>query len=66
MSRADIAPCVGFMQRQAHKPKNKHLKCINRVLRYCKRVKTGMYFKKCVDPVRVVVIADAAYTSDED
>eukprot|EP00975_Prorocentrum_lima_P068843 12922888-Prorocentrum_lima.AAC.1 len=31
MSRADIAPSVGFMQRQAHKPKNNHLMFINRV-----------------------------------
>eukprot|EP00975_Prorocentrum_lima_P045969 9614640-Prorocentrum_lima.AAC.1 len=48
MSRASIAPFVGLMQRQAHKPQNKHLKFINRVFRYCKRVKTGMYFKKLV------------------
>eukprot|EP00975_Prorocentrum_lima_P035398 7433582-Prorocentrum_lima.AAC.1 len=41
MSRADIAPFVGYILRHAHKPKNKHLKFINRVLRYCKRVKTG-------------------------
>eukprot|EP00975_Prorocentrum_lima_P039988 8400753-Prorocentrum_lima.AAC.1 len=34
MSRADIAPLVGFMQRQAHKPMNAHLKYINCVLRY--------------------------------
>eukprot|EP00975_Prorocentrum_lima_P013393 2841745-Prorocentrum_lima.AAC.1 len=34
-SRADIAPFVDFMQSQAHKPKNKHLNYINRVLRFC-------------------------------
>eukprot|EP00975_Prorocentrum_lima_P066416 12909075-Prorocentrum_lima.AAC.1 len=45
MSHADIAPFVGFMQRQAHKRKNKHLKFIMCVLRYCKRVKTGMYLE---------------------
>eukprot|EP00975_Prorocentrum_lima_P064621 12898645-Prorocentrum_lima.AAC.1 len=50
MSRADISPFVGFMQRQAHKPKNKHIKYINRVLRYCKHAKIGMYFKKLVAP----------------
>eukprot|EP00975_Prorocentrum_lima_P057197 11998341-Prorocentrum_lima.AAC.1 len=54
MSWAGIAPFVGFMQRQAHKPNNKHLTYINRVLRYSKRVKTGMYFKKLVAPARVV------------
>eukprot|EP00975_Prorocentrum_lima_P047075 9842849-Prorocentrum_lima.AAC.1 len=49
------------MQRQANKANNKHLNYINRVLRYCKRAKTGMYFKNLVAPVRAVVIADAAY-----
>eukprot|EP00975_Prorocentrum_lima_P056694 11891072-Prorocentrum_lima.AAC.1 len=53
------------MQRQAHKPKNKHLKYINRVVRYCERAKTGMYLKKLVALVRVVVIADAAYKRNE-
>eukprot|EP00975_Prorocentrum_lima_P035781 7524753-Prorocentrum_lima.AAC.1 len=64
MSRADIAPFVGYMQRHTHQPKNKHLKFINRVLRYCTRVKAGMYFRKCVALVRVVVLADAAYHSN--
>eukprot|EP00975_Prorocentrum_lima_P049324 10320086-Prorocentrum_lima.AAC.1 len=50
MSRAEIAPFVGYMQRHEHQPKNKHLKFINRVLHYCKGVKTGMYFKNCVAP----------------
>eukprot|EP00975_Prorocentrum_lima_P049719 10406845-Prorocentrum_lima.AAC.1 len=53
-------------ERHVHKPKNKHLKFINRVLRYCKGVETGMYFKKLVAPVRVVVVDDAAYSSNED
>eukprot|EP00975_Prorocentrum_lima_P026948 5667269-Prorocentrum_lima.AAC.1 len=48
MSRADIAPFAGYTQRHAHQSKNKHLKFINHVLRYCKRVKSGMYFKKLV------------------
>eukprot|EP00975_Prorocentrum_lima_P020939 4406670-Prorocentrum_lima.AAC.1 len=66
MRRADRAPFVGYMQRHTHQPKNKHLKFINRVLRYCKRVKTGMCFKRLVALVRAVVVADAAYRSNED
>eukprot|EP00975_Prorocentrum_lima_P059363 12445525-Prorocentrum_lima.AAC.1 len=66
MSRTYIAPFVGYMQRHAHQPKNKQLKFINRVLRSCKRVRTGMYCKKFVAPVRVVVVVDAAYCSNED
>eukprot|EP00975_Prorocentrum_lima_P010697 2271295-Prorocentrum_lima.AAC.1 len=60
-----MAPFVGYMQRHAHQPKNKHFKFINRVLRYCKRVKTGTYFKKLVAPVRVVAVTDAACRSNE-
>eukprot|EP00975_Prorocentrum_lima_P048650 10178488-Prorocentrum_lima.AAC.1 len=63
MSRADIAPFIGHVQRHAHKPQNKHLKVINRVLRFCKRVKNWHVIQEgCC----MVVVADAAYKSSED
>eukprot|EP00975_Prorocentrum_lima_P051296 10744913-Prorocentrum_lima.AAC.1 len=43
MSRADIAPFIGHLQRHAHEPQNKHLKVIKRVLRFRKRVKQAFY-----------------------
>eukprot|EP00975_Prorocentrum_lima_P015243 3231316-Prorocentrum_lima.AAC.1 len=49
-SRAGIAPFIGHLQRHAHNPQNKHLMVINRVLRFCKRVSAGMFYKKLVAP----------------
>eukprot|EP00975_Prorocentrum_lima_P011781 2506092-Prorocentrum_lima.AAC.1 len=65
MSRADVAPFIGHLQRHAHKPQNTHVQVINRVLRFCKRVNTGMFYKKLVAPTRIVIVAGAAYKSNE-
>eukprot|EP00975_Prorocentrum_lima_P014439 3064071-Prorocentrum_lima.AAC.1 len=54
MSRADIAPFIGHLQRHAHEPHFKHLKVLIGVLRFCKRVNTGLLYKKLVAPVRMV------------
>eukprot|EP00975_Prorocentrum_lima_P028445 5977698-Prorocentrum_lima.AAC.1 len=64
MSRADTTPFIGHLQRHAHKPQSKHLQVINRVLRL--RVSTGIFYKKLVAPVRIVVVADVAYKSSGD
>eukprot|EP00975_Prorocentrum_lima_P049365 10327539-Prorocentrum_lima.AAC.1 len=66
MSRADIAPFIGHLQRHAHKPQNKHLKVISRVLRFCKRVNTGMFYRKLFAPISMVVVVVAAHKSNED
>eukprot|EP00975_Prorocentrum_lima_P050575 10593171-Prorocentrum_lima.AAC.1 len=50
MSRADIAPFFGHLQRHAHKPQNKHLKAINGVLRFCKRVKSRHVLQEACCP----------------
>ena len=42
MTRADIAPFVGYLQRAAQPPLNNHAKLINKVLIYCKRVSSGI------------------------
>eukprot|EP00975_Prorocentrum_lima_P029396 6173801-Prorocentrum_lima.AAC.1 len=60
MSRADIAAFVGHLLRHANDPRKRQSKIINRVLRYCKRVKSGKFFKKLA-PIRMLVVADAAY-----
>eukprot|EP00975_Prorocentrum_lima_P053577 11241854-Prorocentrum_lima.AAC.1 len=52
MSRADVLPLIGDLQRHAHKPRHEHLKVINCVLRFCKRVNTGMFYKRLVAPIR--------------
>ncbi len=65
-TRADIAPFIGNLQRAASKPKERHLRLANRVLRYCRRVPTGLIFKKLEPPLKVVVVADSAYSAKED
>ncbi len=59
-TRADIALFVGFLQRNTHDPRIRHIININRVLAYCKRVSTGIRFKKLELPLRLVCGADAA------
>ena len=54
------------MQRAAQNPCSKHVHLINIVLRYCKRVSTGIALKKLEPPVKLVVAADAEYKSTED
>ena len=64
-SRADIAPFVGSLQRTSHAPRHKHIHRLNRLLRYCKRVSTGMLFKRLKPPMRMVVVAGVAYRSTD-
>ena len=64
MTRADICPFIGYLQRAAQKPLNRHVKLINRVLRYCRRVPSGILFQKLKPPASLVVVADAAYKAN--
>eukprot|EP00975_Prorocentrum_lima_P055737 11683319-Prorocentrum_lima.AAC.1 len=43
MSRANIGPFMGLLQRHAYKPSNKHFTIINSISQYCKNIKTGMH-----------------------
>ena len=60
-TRADICPFVGFLQRAAQQPLVRHVRLLNRVLRYVRRVPSGILFRKLEPPLRLVVVADAAY-----
>ena len=64
-TRADICPFVGFLQRAAQKPLIRHVRLINRVLRYVRRVPSGILFRRLEPPVRLVVVADAAYKAKQ-
>ena len=48
IERADICPFVGFLQRAAQKPLVRHARIINRVLRYVRRVPSGMLFQTAI------------------
>jgi len=66
ITRADISPYVGYMQRLAGKPKKKHLKMCNQVLRYVKRNTTGLRYKKLMGNPYLLCVADSAYQANED
>eukprot|EP00975_Prorocentrum_lima_P054570 11442554-Prorocentrum_lima.AAC.1 len=56
----------GPSTRHAHQPHNLHLEIINRALRYCKSVNTGMLYKKLAAPMCMAVVADVACRSNDD
>ena len=43
-TRADISPYISYLQRVAKEPKYRHVTMINRVLRFTKRVSTGIRY----------------------
>ena len=51
-TRADIAPFIGYLQREAHQPTVLLLKLANKILRYVRRVKSGIVYKKLIPPSR--------------
>ena len=66
VTRADISPYVGFLQRLGRKPKRKHLKMINKVLRYCKRRSATICYRRLPNKPYLLVVADSAYQSKDD
>ena len=65
-TRADIAPFIGYLQRVAHEPVIDHVKKANHILRYVRRVKCGLHYRKLVPPLKMVTAADIAYKANED
>ena len=64
-TRADIAPYIGFLQRNAHKPNIGHIQKANMLLRYVRRVNAGILIQKLPPPLRMVTIADSAHKADD-
>ena len=65
-TRADIAPFIGYLQREAHKPTIHQVKQANKVLRYVRRVKSGIIYKRLTPPLKMVTVADSAYKANDD
>jgi len=65
VSRADISPYIGFLQRLNRQPKRQHLHMLNKVLKYCKRNSACLVYKKLPGPPYILVVADSAYQSTE-
>ena len=62
-TRADIAPCIGYLQRVAHEPVIDHVKKASHILRYVRRVKRGLHYRRLLPPLKMVAVADSAYKS---
>ena len=65
-TRADIAPFIGYLQRVAHEPVIDHVKKANHILRYVRRVKCGLCYRRLMPPLKMVTVADSAYKANED
>ena len=65
-TRADICPFIGHLQRVAHRPTIEHARRANKILRYVKRIKSGLCYKKLTAPLRIVTTADSAYQANAD
>ena len=63
-TRADICPFVGHLQRVAHKPTIGHAKRANKILRYVRRVKSGLRYRRLTPPLMMVTAADSAYQAN--
>jgi len=60
-----IAVYISYLQRHLKKPKNRHLKEANRVLRYVKKHPGRLFFRRLVGVIRFVVISDSAFHAGE-
>jgi len=65
VTRADIAPYAGYMQRLTGKPKFRHIRMIYKVLKYCKRVSAPITYKRLNTTPRLSCVCDSAYQSTE-
>jgi len=65
MTRSDISPYVGYMQRLAGKPRKRHLRMISQVLKYVKRVSTGLLYKRLLGKPYLLCVADSAYQAND-
>ena len=66
VTRQDICAFVAFLQRLARKPLVRHLRMINKVLRYCKKTPAGILYKKLDGKPYLLCVADSAYQANED
>ena len=61
LTRVDMAVYVQALQRRAQKPRVKDCKNFNLVVRYLKKQKLGIRYRKLQGPLRLVAHSDAAF-----
>ena len=66
LSNAAIAIYVQSLQRHGQAPRGCDMKRLNLVVRWVKKHKTGIMFKRIKGPLRLVVVSDAAFKSIPD
>jgi hypothetical protein len=64
-TRLDVAVYVCALQRAATKPKVEHATRLNRVVKWCKRKKAQLTYRKLRTPTRVIGISDSAFRKED-
>ena len=66
LANVAIAIYVQALQRHGHKPRGCDMKRLNVVVRWCKKHKCGIMFKKLQGELQIVAVPDAAFKSIPD
>ncbi len=61
LTRADIAVYVQALQRRSQAPRAKDLKRLNLVVRFTKRKRVGIFYRRVAWPLRLTDFSDAAF-----
>ena len=64
-TRLDIPVYVCALQRAATKPRVEHAVRLNRVVKWCKRKKAQLTYRKLSTPTRIVGISDSAFRKED-
>ena len=64
-TRSELCIYVQALQRVASKGKYEHLRKCNKLIRYVKRHKVALRYRKLKEPLRVVAISDAAFRRED-
>ena len=64
-ARPDVIVYISFLQRQSHGPLFRHLKQLNRLVRYMQLNPFVLHFRQLLPPLKMVVISDSAFKAGE-
>ena len=64
-TRLDVAVYVCALQRAAKKPCVEHALRLNKVVKWCKRKVSFLFYKYMTPPCRIVVISDSAFRKED-
>jgi len=64
-TRPDVAVYITHLQRQSHRPQLKHLRQLNRLVRYMQLNPCSLSFRRLAPPLKMFVISDSAFRAGE-